>query len=546
MTERAARGPVAVLPLAATEQHGPHLPVSTDVDIGMGILSAALAHLPASAQVSVLPALTVGASEEHARFSGTLSVTTEEMIGTIVEQGTRLADQGVRRLVLANSHGGNRHAMEAAALRLRAERDMLVVKASWFRFARPEDVTLPEAEWRHGLHGGAVETAMMLHLRPDAVRTEHVADFPSLGVNLERSLRRLGPEGEASFAWLAGDLNPDGVVGDARLATAATGARLVEHYGRILADVILDAADFPLERLGQGSDVRGRGTARADVIDEPTAWALVRALVPGSADRGEPVRVTAPGSTDAWIEVDQRGAWRASANVTAGASDLLDIYLPVRAPRDLVLGQLGQSLDGRIATESGASHYVTGPKDIERLHRLRSLVDAVIVGAGTVALDDPRLTVRLVEGPSPVRVVLDPSGQLDADRRVFSEEGPRTLVVRRSAPGHDAGALPYEEIFVPWTGAEGLDLGALLERLRALGLRRVLVEGGGVTVSRFLGAGLLDRLHVAVAPMLIGSGRPSITLDPIEGLDEAMRPSSRRFTLGEDVLFDLDLRRAPR
>lgn len=246
------RDVVAILPLAATEQHGPHLPLSTDLDIGMGLLAEAMRHLPGELGVTTLAPVSVGASQEHARFPGTLSVTTEQLIGSIVEQGAGLARSGVRRLVLSNSHGGNRHAMEAAGLALRAAHGLLVVKASWFRFARPTDVELPEAEWRHGLHGGAVETAMMLHLRPGLVRTEAIADFPSLGQDLERTLRRLGPEGEASFAWLADDLNPEGVVGDARLATAAMGARLVRHYGRILAEVIMDARDFPLDRLGAG------------------------------------------------------------------------------------------------------------------------------------------------------------------------------------------------------------------------------------------------------------------------------------------------------
>jgi creatinine amidohydrolase len=245
----AVRDPVLVLPLGATEQHGPHLPTSTDVDIGRGILEGALAILPSDAEVWTLPVVRVGASLEHARFAGTESVSTEAMIAAIVAQGTSLARAGLRRLVLFNSHGGNRHALDAAALRLRAEHRMLVVKASWFRFTRPTDVTLPEGEWKHGLHGGAVETAMMLHLRPDQVRRDAIREFPSLGARLERSLRRLGPEGEASFAWLAGDLNDAGVVGDARLATAEIGERLVWHYSRVLADVILDARDFPIDEL---------------------------------------------------------------------------------------------------------------------------------------------------------------------------------------------------------------------------------------------------------------------------------------------------------
>lgn len=253
----ARRDPVVVLPLAATEQHGPHLPPSTDLDIGEGLLAAAFRHLPDAANVWALPPVAVGASQEHARFPGTLSVTTEQLIRSIVEQGAALARSGVRRLVLSNSHGGNRHAMDAAGLSLRAEHALLVVKASYFRFARPIDVELPETEWRHGLHGGAVETAMMLHLRPDLVRADAIADFPSLGARLERTLRRLGPEGQASFAWLADDLNPQGVVGDATLASAAMGARLVEHYGRILAEVIMDARDFPLDRLSPAPGAPG-------------------------------------------------------------------------------------------------------------------------------------------------------------------------------------------------------------------------------------------------------------------------------------------------
>jgi len=281
-------------------------------------------------------------------------------------------------------------------------------------------------------------------------------------------------------------------------------------------------------------------------IDERTAWSLVRALVPGSATPGAPARVRVASAPGVWIDVDGDGSWTACAEPSEAARDVLDLYLPLRVPRDLVIGQLGQSLDGRIATEGGASHFVTGPKDIERLHRLRALVDAVIVGATTVAHDDPRLTVRLVEGPNPVRVVLDPSGQLDPGRRMLWESGGRTLVVR-SVFAHtrelETGLEASAEVLrVPLSDDDGFDLPALLEELRSRGLRRILVEGGGVTVSRFLGAGLLDRLHVAVAPLLIGSGRPSITLDPVASLDEALRPTCRRFTLGEDVLFDLDLR----
>ena len=171
------------------------------------------------------------------------------LIAAIEAAGDALARDGVRRLVLSNSHGGNRHALDEAGLRLREEHQMLVVEASWFHFPRPTGVDLPEAEWRHGFHAGAVETAMMMHLRPELVHDDKIPQGRSLGEELESTLLRLRPEGVASFAWLAGDLNADGVVGDARRADPAMGARLVSCYGAVLAEVIGDALAFPLDRL---------------------------------------------------------------------------------------------------------------------------------------------------------------------------------------------------------------------------------------------------------------------------------------------------------
>ena len=277
-------------------------------------------------------------------------------------------------------------------------------------------------------------------------------------------------------------------------------------------------------------------------IDERTAWNLVRAVPPGFSREKPTVRVHHHPRPNVWLQVHASGRWEASASVTDEAHDVLELYLPLQLQADLVIAQAGQSLDGRIATKSGHSHYVTGPADIRRLHRLRALVDAVVVGAGTIASDNARLTVREVEGENPVRVVLDPDDRLDASRYVFSDGAARTLVVHRASAGQHRPSADGDMLMLPAAGPDGFDPRAVLEALREQGFTRVLIEGGGITVSRFLQAGTLDRLHVTVAPLLIGSGRPALTLDPIESLQQALRPPCRHFRLGEDILFDLDLR----
>ena len=246
----ASDDPVAVLPLAAIEQHGPHLPLSTDLEIGLGLLAAACEQLPADCPAWMLPPIAVGASREHARFAGTISLEPELLAEVIHAHGAALAAAGIRRLVLSNSHGGNRAATESAALRLRDELEMLVVSAHYFLLPRPAGVDLPESEWRHGLHGGAVETALMLHLRPDLVRTNAIGAARSLGEDLAGALRRVRPgNAAASPAWLAADLHPSGTTGNAALADAALGRRLADSYAEALADIIRDAREFPLQRL---------------------------------------------------------------------------------------------------------------------------------------------------------------------------------------------------------------------------------------------------------------------------------------------------------
>jgi len=216
------------------------------------------------------------------------------------------------------------------------------------------------------------------------------------------------------------------------------------------------------------------------------------------------------------------------------------VFGPLLERASLVVGQLGQSLDGRIATPTGASHYINGPEAIVHLHRLRAMVDAVLVGVGTAAADDPALTVRHVEGPSPCRVVIDPGGRLSPAARLLADDGRRRIVVTRpdASPALPAGV---ERLHVEPDGDGGLPPARIVEALARLGLARLLVEGGAFTVSRFLHAGCLDRLHVAVAPLIIGSGPTGIALPPIDRLDEALRPPARCHPLGGDVLWDVDL-----
>ncbi len=221
-----------------------------------------------------------------------------------------------------------------------------------------------------------------------------------------------------------------------------------------------------------------------------------------------------------------------------------DIFAPLRhAPTDrpYVVAQLGQSLDGRIATPTGASRWINGGSALDHLHRLRAHVDAVIVGVGTIAADDPLLTVRRVQGRHPVRVVIDPNGRMDQNARCLRTEHARCIVVR--AADHLA-ACDTEVLAVERRGDQ-LAPDDIVRGLFALGLRKVLIEGGASTVSRFINAGAVDRLHVLVAPIILGSGISGLSLTPIRELTEAHRPTTRVHVLDDgDVLFDCDLRQS--
>jgi diaminohydroxyphosphoribosylaminopyrimidine deaminase / 5-amino-6-(5-phosphoribosylamino)uracil reductase len=219
-----------------------------------------------------------------------------------------------------------------------------------------------------------------------------------------------------------------------------------------------------------------------------------------------------------------------------------DLFGPLRkgiVDDCLVVGQIGQSLDGRVATESGHSKYINGPAGLVHLHRLRTLVDVVVVGVGTAIADDPQLTVRRVSGPQPARVVIDPKGRLGAGARMFTDNGVRRLLItaQRALFAAPAGV---EVITLPTIDGQFAP-SAIVAALAGCGMRRMLIEGGADTISRFLAAGCLDRLHVMVAPIILGVGGPGILLPSLDRADQAPRMPVRVHKIDDDVLFDCDL-----
>jgi diaminohydroxyphosphoribosylaminopyrimidine deaminase/5-amino-6-(5-phosphoribosylamino)uracil reductase len=205
----------------------------------------------------------------------------------------------------------------------------------------------------------------------------------------------------------------------------------------------------------------------------------------------------------------------------------------------VVVGQIGQSVDGRIATESGHSKYINGPAGLAHLHRLRALVDGIVIGVGTAIADDPQLTVRRVSGTHPVRVVIDPKGRLGREAKVFAADGTRRLLI--VAQGTRCAPPPGVETIVLPASAGQIAPAAILAALAGHGLRRILIEGGAVTVSRFLAAGCLDRLHVMVAPVILGAGHASFALPPVERADQALRVPMFVHQIDDEVLYDCDL-----
>lgn len=203
-----------------------------------------------------------------------------------------------------------------------------------------------------------------------------------------------------------------------------------------------------------------------------------------------------------------------------------------------VIAQIGQSLDGRIATVSGQSRDINGAGGLDHLHRIRARVDAVVVGAGTIVADNPRLTVRRVPGKSPARVVIDPAGRLGSGLNWLNEDGARRVLITANGQAAPRGA---EVVRLDHAGG-WIAPQAILKALFGLGFKRILIEGGARTINGFLKAGCLDRLHILVAPLIIGSGTSGIDLPPQPNLSLAMRPKVAVHLLGGgDVLFDCDL-----
>ncbi|MEZ5661130.1 MAG: RibD family protein [Burkholderiaceae bacterium] len=277
--------------------------------------------------------------------------------------------------------------------------------------------------------------------------------------------------------------------------------------------------------------------AAARALHEAGDGSIVAAPLAGASPSAPVARWSA---AEGWVLPD----------VADGAGrDLLELYRPVlqlRSHTTFVLAHLGQSIDGQIATRTGDSRYVNCPADITHLHRLRALCDAVIVGRETASVDDPMLTTRLVTGPNPVRVVLDPDGRLPSTIQLLTDGRADTLVV--CANEHLAHAhRRFGESRVRGGGGAGamLDLAELRDGLAQRGLYVLFVEGGGVTVSRFVEHGVADRLHLAVAPVLVGAGRSGLQLIGEPLMRDNLRPAHRLFRMGADVLWDFDLR-APR
>jgi creatinine amidohydrolase len=239
---------LAILPVAATEQHGPHLPVMTDTAIMEGMIKTTLARLTNDLRVLFLPIQTIGKSNEHLRSAGTITHSADTLIRGWCEIGESVQCAGLRKLVIVNSHGGNTDVIGIVARELRVRLDMLVATTQWRRFGLPAGLYSP-FDTTHGIHAGDIETSLMLYFRPDLVDMSKARLFPSKAAEMEKDYKHLRPAGQHGFGWIAQDINRDGAVGDASAATAEKGRLTAEHQADGFIALLCDVARFPLSEL---------------------------------------------------------------------------------------------------------------------------------------------------------------------------------------------------------------------------------------------------------------------------------------------------------